>query len=103
MSRSAGFERVWRFRAARGSEARFEQVYGSGGAWARLFARSPGYRGTELQRTGDAGEYLLVDRWVSREAWDAFRRDFAAAYDALDRQCEALTASEELVREGDPA
>lgn len=100
LRRLAGFERVWRFRAADGSEDRFEQAYGSTGAWAQLFARSPGYRGTELQRAADPGVYLLVDRWASRQDWDAFRRDFAAAYDALDREGEALTVSEELVREG---
>ena len=103
MSGPAGFERVWRFRAAGGFEERFEQAYGRTGVWAQLFARSPGYRGTELQRAGEPGEYLLVDRWASRQAWDTFRRDFAAAYDALDRECEALTVSEELVREGERA
>ncbi|HEX6324842.1 MAG TPA: GNAT family N-acetyltransferase [Vicinamibacterales bacterium] len=100
LRRLVAFERVWRFRAADGSDDAFEQVYGSAGPWAHLFAQSPGYRGTELQRAAKPGEYLLVDRWASRQAWEAFRRDFAAAYDALDRECEALTASEELVREG---
>jgi heme-degrading monooxygenase HmoA len=100
LRRLAGFERVWRFRVADGLESRFEQAYGSTGAWAQLFARSSGYRGTELQRAAEPGEYLLVDRWASRQAWDTFRSDFAETYDALDRECEALTVSEELMREG---
>jgi heme-degrading monooxygenase HmoA len=96
------FVRIWRFRAAPGQEERFERVYGSDGAWARLFGLAPGYLGTELGRTDDdRAEYLTIDRWKSRAAWQAFRRDHAAAYDALDRECEHLTVSEDLVSERD--
>jgi heme-degrading monooxygenase HmoA len=94
------FVRRWRFRAAPGQEERFERIYGSDGAWAQLFALAPGYLGTELRRTGDdPAEYLTIDRWKSRAAWHTFRRDHAAAYDALDRECEYLTVAEELVSE----
>jgi heme-degrading monooxygenase HmoA len=99
---SSGFERVWRFRVGAGLEPEFERVYGSTGAWAQLFSRARGYRGTELHRLEKhSPEYLLVDRWESRAAWEAFRRDHAAAYERLDRECEALTLTEELVREAD--
>jgi heme-degrading monooxygenase HmoA len=102
MAASIGFERVWRFRVRAGCERRFEDLYGSEGAWARLFARHAGFRGTELQCAEDArSEYMLVDRWQSRADWDAFRRQHAAAYDELDRHCEALTISEDLIREID--
>lgn len=101
---SSGFERVWRFRVVAGLEPEFERVYGSTGAWAQLFSRAAGYRGTELQRLEKRSpEYLLVDRWESRAAWEAFRRDHAADYERLDRECEALTLTEELVREADVA
>ena len=96
------FVRVWRFRAAPGQEQRFERVYGSDGAWSKLFALAAGYLGTELRRTDDdRAEYVTIDRWESRAAWQAFRRDHAAAYDALDHECEHLTVSEELVSERD--
>ncbi|HET9455596.1 MAG TPA: antibiotic biosynthesis monooxygenase family protein [Gemmatimonadaceae bacterium] len=102
MSKRVGFERHWRFRARPESRDTFEALYGSEGAWAKLFSRHPGFRGTELQRVPDAPlEYLLIDRWESRRAWDAFRREHAAAYEELDRRCGALTSSEELVREVD--
>lgn len=94
------FVRIWRFRAAPGQEERFERVYGSDGAWAKLFALAAGYLGTELRRTDrDRAGYLAIDRWESRAAWRAFRRDHAAAYDALDRECEHLIVSEELISE----
>ena len=98
------FVRVWRFRAAAGREGEFEELYGPTGAWAQLFGKAAGYLGTELQRvTGGSSEYLTIDRWESRPAWEAFRRDHAAAYESLDRRSESLTASEELVGELDDA
>jgi len=35
--------RVWEYEVAPGREAEFEQLYGSAGAWAQLFARSAGH------------------------------------------------------------
>jgi heme-degrading monooxygenase HmoA len=51
----------------------FEQVYGPEGDWARFFRAGDGYVGTELLRDVEAaGRYLVVDRWDSREAYNAF-------------------------------
>ena len=94
------FVRVWRFRAAAGKEAEFERFNGPHGEWAQLFARSPKYLGTTLKPIkGAPGEYETTDRWESREAWDEFRRNFGADYERLDREAEALTASETFVSE----
>ena len=96
------FVRVWRFRPAPDAVSQFERVYGSSGEWARLFRLADGFRGTELQRLADgSGEYLTIDRWESRSAWETFRRDHAAAYERLDRECARLTVVEQLVRETD--
>lgn len=86
---------AWEFRARAGREAEFEAHYGSSGTWARLFARSPDYRGTRLARdAGDRRRYLLTDSWADRAAFDAFRAAWGAEYEAFDRQCEALTDDE---------
>jgi heme-degrading monooxygenase HmoA len=51
----------------------FEQVYGPDGDWSRFFRAGDGYVGTELLRDVEsAGRYLVVDRWDSREAYNAF-------------------------------
>lgn len=59
--------------------AEFERVYGSDGEWAQFFRGGDGYEGTELLRDVEApGRYLVVDRWASAEAYNAFvseRRD----------------------------
>jgi heme-degrading monooxygenase HmoA len=51
----------------------FERVYGTDGEWAAFFRQGRGYVGTELLRDVEApGRYLVVDRWESAEAYNAF-------------------------------
>jgi heme-degrading monooxygenase HmoA len=88
------FVTLWEFEVKRGSEELFERLYGPGGAWARLFRRDPRYRGTRLLRDSARPVYVTIDFWESREAHEEFQRAHAADYDALDRECQSLTASE---------
>jgi heme-degrading monooxygenase HmoA len=86
---------VWQFEIAEEKIAAFEAAYGPNGSWAQLFRTSPDYRGTELLRDAYIpGFYLTIDRWISEEAFRAFRRDHDADYEALDRSCDALTSRE---------
>ena len=59
--------------------AEFERVYGTDGEWAGFFRQGRGYIGTELLRDMEApGRYLVIDRWESADAYNAFvaeRRD----------------------------
>jgi heme-degrading monooxygenase HmoA len=51
----------------------FERVYGPEGEWAQFFRGGAGYVGTELLRDVEtAGRYLVLDRWESAEAYNAF-------------------------------
>jgi len=51
----------------------FEAVYGSDGDWQRFFAGARGYIGTELLRDVETpGRYLVIDRWESADAYNAF-------------------------------
>jgi heme-degrading monooxygenase HmoA len=53
--------------------AEFESVYGPGGEWAEFFRAGRGYVGTELLRDLEhPGRYLVIDRWESAQAYDAF-------------------------------
>ena len=86
---------VWEFRVGEGAARAFEERYSPRGPWARLFARAGGYERTVLLRDDvDPGRYLTIDVWRDDASFDAFRRDFAAEYQALDRESEALTESE---------
>ena len=48
-------------------------MFGPDGEWAQFFRRGVGYIGTELLRDVEtAGRYLVVDRWESADAYNAF-------------------------------
>ncbi len=53
---------------------------------------------TELLRDAYIhGSYLTIDRWSSEEDYRAFRKEQDAAYEAIDRDCDALTARESRI------
>jgi heme-degrading monooxygenase HmoA len=86
---------VWQFEIAEEKIAAFEAAYGPEGAWAQLFRTSSEYRGTELLRDAYIPcSYLTIDRWISEEAFRAFRKDHDADYESLDRACDELTSRE---------
>jgi len=85
---------VWRFTAK--DRAEFERHYGPEGTWAAFFRRDPAFVRTELLR-GEENEYLTLDYWTSKEAFQAFRAANRAEYEAIDRGFEALTESEERI------
>jgi heme-degrading monooxygenase HmoA len=86
---------LWRFRPRVGRERDFERAYGPSGEWAPLFRRGEGYLGTQLlRRSDDPGEYLALDRWTSRAAYEAFRARFNSEYRRLDHRLEELTEEE---------
>jgi heme-degrading monooxygenase HmoA len=59
----------------------FERVYGSDGEWAQFFRRGAGYIGTELLRDVEEPErYLVIDRWESADAYNAFLEQHRAEY-----------------------
>jgi heme-degrading monooxygenase HmoA len=89
---------VWRYEVREEARAAFEATYAPAGAWAQLFARGDGYRGTELFRSDD-GSYLTLDIWHSRADFDAFLDANRDDYEALDRSTESWTAAEHRLGE----
>lgn len=89
---------VWEFRVQPGRVPEFERAYGPEGDWARLFHRSPAYRGTELLRDPqDPERYLTLDRWDDAADFEAFKAGHGDDYHALDQACEPLCSGEQLV------
>ena len=66
-------EVVSEFVVNEGLEGQFELAYGPGGAWSKVFAACPGFRGTTVLRdTQNPRRYLIVDLWDNlseREQW----------------------------------
>jgi len=71
--------------------ARFEELYGPDGQWARFFRGAAGYLGTELLRdSARSGRYLVIDRWSSAEAAAWFLADRAEEYERRSRDAAHL-------------
>ncbi len=86
---------VWEFRVRAGLVEGFEQVYGPEGRWAQFFRTGKEYVGTELVRDAkDPRRYVTLDFWTSRAAYENFRRQHLAEYEAIDTQCEQMTETE---------
>ena len=59
----------------------FERAYGSNGEWAEFFRQGAGYIGTELLRDVELpGRYLVIDRWDSADAYNAFAAEHRDEY-----------------------
>jgi heme-degrading monooxygenase HmoA len=67
------------------SRGQFELAYGPGGAWSKLFARCPGFRGTTLLRdTENPRRYLTIDLWDTLAQRDQVLAEREAEYSKLD-------------------
>ena len=89
---------VWEFVVRAGREREFEEVYGSTGAWATLFSKSPEHIGVALLRdVANPRRYPTIDRWKTSEAFGSFRKAHAAEYEAQDARCGARTEKENTV------
>jgi heme-degrading monooxygenase HmoA len=92
------FHILWQFETSDDRSSAFVERYGPAGPWVALFARSPGYLGTDLlASTVTPRRFLTLDRWESRTAYEAFRRTRSAEYAALDAECEGLATSERFL------
>ena len=90
--------RIWKFRPPEGREKAFASAYGPNGAWAALFAKAEGYRGTDLLHPLESGGWwMTIDRWHSLEDFETFGRNFGEEYRALDVELEGVAGQEEFV------
>ena len=86
---------IWEYLAKSGKEAAFERAYGPAGDWAALFARADGFVGVSLHRDVILPRrFIVIDRWSSPDAYEAFRSRYAVEYDALDKAYSALSDRE---------
>jgi len=73
-------EIIWEYKVRDQSRGQFELAFGPGGAWSRIFAGAPGFRGITLLRDiGEMGRYLAIELWNSESD-----RDNSISEDNLD-------------------
>ena len=78
-------EVVWEFVVMEEAQGQFELAYGPGGAWSKMFARCPGFRGTTLLRdTKNPRRYLTIDLWESEAQREQTLGERKAEYSDLE-------------------
>ncbi|MCE9647885.1 MAG: antibiotic biosynthesis monooxygenase [Chloroflexi bacterium] len=89
---------IWSYLVKPAELPDFEKIYSGNGAWAKLFSKSEGYRGTELlQDEADPHHMMTIDRWESEQGYAEFMANWRKEYDALDALCEGMTEQEILM------
>ena len=78
-------EIVWEYVVKDEARGQFELAYGPGGAWSKLFAEWPGFRGTTLLRdTANPRRYLAFDFWDAVAQREQMLAERQAEYASLD-------------------
>jgi heme-degrading monooxygenase HmoA len=92
------FVALWEYEVKPGYEERFENAYGPGGDWVRLFRSDTHYYETRLVRDSlRRVVYLTMDFWESRRAYEEFMAGHRKEYEAIDGACEDMTLRERKV------
>lgn len=87
-------EIVYEFLVKEEARGLFELAFGPGGAWSRLFARAPGFRGTTLLRdTRNPCRYLAIDLWETEPQWEQALAEHQAEYVDLEATFDQWTES----------
>ncbi len=86
---------IWEYYVRHDFVEEFEKIYGQDGAWMQLFKRCNGYNSTELLHDrANERRYVTIDSWISKSAYEAFRKRFSVEFEELDKVCETLTEKE---------
>src|ERR1039457_6061714 len=89
---------IWEFSIRPGLQRSFEEAYGNGGDWVRLFRQDPAYIRTELIRVvRDGSRYLTLDYRESEVAYEACRESRKDEYGRIDAKCGQMTEAEREV------
>ncbi|MDX1393992.1 MAG: hypothetical protein R3195_06370 [Gemmatimonadota bacterium] len=93
---------MWSYGIDPDDTSAFERLYGPDGDWARFFARSPAYAGTELLRDPTGDRYLTIDRWADEASHAEFVERHRDEFERLDAAGARLTREETFVGRFEP-
>lgn len=89
---------IWKYKVTDAQREHFEREYGVAGVWSRMFSASGDYLGSILSRvTQGNNEYILLDQWTSRTAYESFLEAGAAEYQSLSSRMSSLYSVEQRV------
>ncbi len=85
---------LWNYDVDSGNESAFEKECGRNGSWFNFFESCDDYLGHELLKNTSGGNYNLIERWISKGAYESFIGSNKASYDELKSKIASLHKSE---------
>lgn len=91
---------IWKFSIGDDKKNEFEMLYGENGPWVELFKTDSNYIKTELLRDlKNSDQYLTIDYWATKDAYQLFHANNLTKYNEIDARCEMIVRHEVLVGE----
>lgn len=88
---------VWSYSVDPAKQAQFEEEYSRNGSWFKFYEPCVDYLGHELIKNEISSDYMLIDKWMSKEAYEKFVKSNLLEYDAINRKSAELYETEVLI------
>jgi hypothetical protein len=92
------FQVIWELKVKFKEREKFEQFYDAKGEWVKFFSKSPDYQGTDVLESGDGDSaFLVIDEWLSDEAFNNFVKNNKAEYDLLEEKARSASRTKKRI------
>lgn len=89
---------IWEYEIHTLHKALFLEYYGPDGVWANFFRQAEDYVSTDLLVSETKEQtFITIDKWMSKESYEAFLTEHQTQYRELDSICERITLSEKQI------
>ena len=92
------FQVIWELKVKFKEREKFEKFYDPKGEWVKFFDKSPEYQGTDVLESGESdGIFLVIDEWLSEEAYNEFVKSRKTDYDLLEEKAKAASRTKKRI------
>lgn len=92
------FKVIWELKVKFKEREKFEAFYDPKGDWVKFFSRANGYEGTEVLESGEGDNvFLVIDEWVSEEAFNQYVTSRKDDYDMLEEKAKAASRTKKRI------
>jgi hypothetical protein len=92
------YQIFWELKVKFKEREKFEAFYDPKGKWVKFFSQSADYLGTEVLESGEGDNaFLVVDEWVSEEAFVSFIEANKTAYLQLEENAQSVSRNKKRI------
>ena len=92
------FQVIWELKVKFKERDKFEQFYDTKGDWVKFFSKAEGYEGTDVLEGGEKdNSFLVIDEWLSEDAFNSFVKSRKADYDLLEEKAKDISRTKKRI------